>query len=78
MQRFANPARFLRLSARLLPWLAGATLLLLAARAVPGAVRLAARLPAGRDGADHVRPRARRLDGAVLLHLHGGRRRPWR
>src|SRR5512134_1401516 len=29
MQRFANPARFMRISARLTPWLAGATLLLL-------------------------------------------------
>ena len=30
MQRFANPARFMRLSAALLPWCAGATALLLA------------------------------------------------
>jgi heme exporter protein C len=30
MQRFANPARFMRLSAALLPWCAGATVLLLA------------------------------------------------
>jgi heme exporter protein C len=31
LHRFANPARFLRLSAAILPWSAGATLLLLAA-----------------------------------------------
>lgn len=31
MQRFANPAGFMRLSARLVPWFAAATLLLLAA-----------------------------------------------
>ncbi|HJT05305.1 MAG TPA: heme ABC transporter permease [Stellaceae bacterium] len=30
MQRFANPARFMRLSAAVLPWCAGATVLLLA------------------------------------------------
>jgi len=30
MHKFANPARFMRLADRLLPWLAGATLLLLA------------------------------------------------
>jgi heme exporter protein C len=31
MQRFANPARFMRLSARLVPWFAASTVLLLAA-----------------------------------------------
>ena len=64
IQRFANPGRFLALANALLPWLWGVAFALLALGLYAGALRLARRLPAGRDGAHHVCPCAGGLDGA--------------
>ena len=57
-QRLANPTRFMELSARVLPWVAGAAAVGHRLRALSQLLRRAARLPAGRDGAHHVHPRA--------------------
>ena len=54
----ANPTHFLALTARVLPWLAGATAILLLVGLLSGGDG-ARRLPAGRDREDHVHPRAR-------------------
>ena len=63
--RFANPARFMRVSGTALPWLGGASAVRARASASSGRPGLrAARLPAGRERADHVRPCAGGVDGA--------------
>ena len=72
MQQFANPARFLKLAQAIL-----APVWVMATVAVrDGALHVvryrARRLSAGRNGADHVRPCAGRLDGADGLYRHGG------
>ena len=72
LNRFANPARFMRASGKALPWLGAATGFVLAGRPVLVACRGAARLSAGRNGADHVHPCAGRVDGAVDLSVHRG------
>ncbi len=65
--RMSNPGHFMRWSGKAVPWLArdlrrGAGL-----RPVPDLRRRARRLPAGRNGADHVHPRPRGVARGVLL-----------
>ncbi len=73
MHRFANPNRVLRLSSPTdAVAVRGDGHPAVARRPLSCAVRIAAGLSAGRERADHVRPRAVRVDGAVLLQLHGG------
>ena len=74
----ANPARFRRFSQRVLPGLSLATVLALRGRPLARAGPVAARLPAGRDGAHHVRARALGLavDGGLCAAGRAGRRAP--
>ncbi len=71
----ANPARFRRFSQRVLPVLSRRHRAGARGRSLSRAGRLAARLPAGRDGAHHVRARAVGLDRHGGLHAAGGARR---
>ena len=75
MLAYANPANFMRLSGRLLPWLAACTVVCLAVGLYLTLLRRARRLPAGRDGAHHVHPRAGRLGLHLRLSDDGRRRR---
>ena len=70
-QRLANPTRFMALSGRLLPWIAGAAGVLIAFGLVPG-LHGAAGLPAGPHRQDHVRARAGGLARHAGLHAGGG------
>ena len=63
INRFANPARFMRLSAAALPWCGGSTVVVLAVGLYLALGRGAARLPAGRSRAHHVCPCAGGVDG---------------
>ena len=72
MHFLANPARFQRFSARTLPWLGALDGAAVGRRPVSRPGRLAARLPAGRDRADHVRPCAGGLDGDGRLRAARG------
>ena len=60
LSTYANPTRFLRFAERALPWLSGATALLLGDRALRR-LHGAARLSAGRNRPDHVHPCSVRL-----------------
>ncbi len=71
MLKYANPTNFLALAARLIPWLAWATAITLAARTLSDLFRRARRLSAGRLGQDHVSACARRLARHDVLHGHG-------
>ena len=62
----ANPTAFLALTARVLPWLAAVTAILLAI-GLYQAAHGAGRLPAGRHRQNHVHPRAERLAVDVRL-----------
>ena len=69
----ANPTRFLTLTARVLPWLAGADRHPAADRPLPIG-HGARRLPAGRHRQDHVHPRAE----CVAVDVRLGRDEPGR
>ena len=64
-QRLANPTHFMALSARLLPWCWGLAAVPDRRRPLHGVLRRPARLPAGPDRQDHVRPRAGGVAGDV-------------
>ena len=73
MPSLANPTRFLSLAGRVIPWLTALTADPFRRRALSLLLRGAARLPAGRDRPDHVRPCSRRLARHVRLYADRGR-----
>lgn len=54
MIRFANPTRFLVLAGRMIPILAGTSIVFIAAGVYAAFFRCSCRLPAGGDGSHHV------------------------